>query len=328
MKVRRSISVTSAWTAGLWVTIWGILGLGMGLLIGWRALPLLWPLALALMAAWLARWPRPSVGLLAVTFGVILASPFAREYEPPGPQPSVRVVSSTPESTRNWAGVEALSVRNSNGDIAVTGGRVWRLETRYRWGAQVRGIPEELLVARRGRVLDFTGLEPTWSQEPLRGAIARLRANMPHRAGLSVDARSGNVMARNLASAHVETNLGDVTLSNIAGAAVALTDVGNVLITDAGGGIEAETQIGDIWLEPRFTTQNTAAPILAQADVGDVALVLPPGVDARIVATSVSRGLPANFTRSSPTQGELVLGNGSRLIVLSTRIGNIELVQR
>ena len=308
-----------------------ILGLGsgvaVGLLLGWRAPLLLWPGALVLVALWLGRWPRPGVWLLAATFGVMLVSPFAGTLEPTGkPSAFVRNVSSTPQAAQTWRNVEQLSVRNTDGDITVTGGNAWRLRARYRWGAQVTGVPDALLTAQRGQTLDFTGLEPAWDQTPLRAASAQLRAGVPRRVALSVDARSGDVTARNLASAHVNTNLGNVTLSSIAGAAVALTDVGNVLIADAGGSIEAKTLMGDIWLEPR-PSDGPPAPILAQADVGDIALLLPPGTDARIMATSVSRQLPKNFKRLSPTESELVLGQGSRLIVLKTRVGAIRVVQ-
>ena len=312
-----------------------ILGLGLGvaagLLLGWRAPLLLWPGALALIALWLGRWPRPGVWLLAATFGVLAAVPFAGRFGPTGkPSVFVREVSSTPQVAAAWRGVEQLLVRNTDGNITVTGGSAWRLRAHYRWGAQVTGVPDGLLTARRGQTLDFTGLEPTWKQTPLRAASAQLRAGVPRRVALSVDARKGDVTARNLASAHVNTNLGDVTLSGIAGAAVALTDVGNVFVSDAGGGIEARTLMGDIWLEPRSSelSEGAGAPILAQADVGDIALLLPPNTDARITATSVSRQLPENFKRLSPTEGELVLGRGSRLIVLKTRVGAIRVVQQ
>ena len=122
----------------------------------------------------------------------------------------------------------------------MTGGGTWRLRARYRWGAAVHGLPDRLLTSERGKTLDFTGLEPSWAQEPLRGAEAQLRATVPRRLNLLVNARSSDVTAQTLASANVETNLGNVTLSDIAGAAVALTDVGNVFIAEAGGAVEAE----------------------------------------------------------------------------------------
>lgn len=300
--------------------------MGAGLLLGRFAPLLLWPAALALLAVWLGRWPKPGVWLLAATFSVILVGSFAKTLEPKPSGSQLREVSSTSTDAQTWGGVRNLSIRNSDGNISVTGGSSWRLRARYRWGAEARArrIPGELVTAQRGRTLDFTGLEPSWSQGLLRGAEAQLRARVPRATTLSVEARSSDVKAQNLASAHIEINLGDVTLSNVAGAAVAVTDVGNVFMTDVGGGIEAKTLMGDVWLEPR----PSPAPILARADVGDIALVLPFGTDARIVATSTSRGLPENFKRVSPTQGELVLGNGSRMVVLTTRVGKISLVQR
>ena len=318
--------------SGLQIIVGLSLGVGVGVLLGWRAPLLLWPVALIFMAVWLGRWPQPGVGLLAATFGVIaaipLAQPFVQTLEPATkPSAFTRAVSSTPQQVQTWRGVEQLSVRNTDGDMIITGGP-WRLRARYRWGTQVTGVPDELLTAQRGQTLDFTGLEPSWDQRPLRAANAQLRARVPRRVALSVDARSGDVTARNLASVRVNTNLGSVTLSGIAGAAVALTDVGNVFVSDTGGGIEAKTLMGDIWLEPRPDAGGAAAPILAEADVGDIALLLPPGSDARIMATSVSRQLPENFRRLSPTEGELVLGRGSRLIVLKTRVGAIRVVER
>ena len=322
---------------GLQIILGFSLGVGVGILLGWRAPLLLWPVALVLVALWLGRWPQPGVWLLAATFGVIAAiplvqpliQPFVQTLEPATkPSAFTRAVSSTPEEAGAWTGVQRVVIRNTDGDVTVTGGGPWRLRALYRGGAQATGIPDGLLTARRAQTLAFTGLEPSWDQRPLRAANAQLRARVPRRVALSVDARRGDVTARNLASARVNTNLGSVTLSGIAGAAVALTDVGNVFVSDAGGGIEAKTLMGDIWLEPRPDAGGAAAPILAQADVGDIALLLPPGSDARIVATSVSRQLPENFRRLSPTEGELVLGEGSGLIILKTRVGAIRVVER
>ena len=318
---------------GLRIVVGLLLGVTVGLFLGWRAPLLLWPVALVLIALWLSRWPQRGVWLLAATFGVIVAiplvQPFGRTLEPATkPSAFTRAVSSTPQEAQAWTGVQRVVIRNTDGDVTVAGGGPWRLRALYRGRAQVTGIPDALLTARRGHTLAFTGLEPSWDQRPLRAANAQLRARMPRRVALSVDARSGDVTARNLASARIVTNLGDVTLSGIAGAAVALTDVGNIFVSDTGGGIEVKTLMGDIWLEPRPAASGAAAPILAQADVGAVTLLLPPGSDAHIMATSVSRQLPENFGRLSPTEGELVLGKGSRLIVLKTRVGAIRVVVR
>ena len=318
---------------GLRVIVGLLLGVTVGLLLGWYAPLLLWPVALVFVAVWLGRWPRPGGWLLAATLGVVVVIPFAQIFaqtRAPVTKPGAfaRAVSSTPREAQAWTGVRRLTVRNTNGNITVTGGGPWRLRAHYRWGAQASGVPDGLLTARRGQTLAFTGLEPSWDQTPLRAAEAQLRAKVPRRVALSVNARSGDVAARNLASARIDTNLGDVTLVGIAGAAVALTDVGNVFVSDIGGGTEAKTLMGDIWLELRPDASGAAAPILAQADVGDIALLLPPGTDAHIMATSVSRQLPPNFKRVSPTEGELVLGQGSRLIVLKTRVGAIRVVER
>ena len=314
-------------SVGLQVVAGLVLGACIGAFLGWCAPLLLWLAALLLLALWLGRWPRPGIWLLAATFGVVSTSPFIRLLEPPTTHAFTREVASAPVAVQAWQGAKELSIRNTDGDITVTGGGPWRLRARYRWGAQVRGVPSELLTAQRGRTLDFTGLEPAWAQTPLREATAQLSARVPRRVALAVNARNGDVTARNLAAARVDTNLGDVTLAHIAGAAVALTDVGNVFVSDVGGGVEAKTLMGDIWLELHPNSAPAAAPILAQADVGDIALLLPPGSDARIRATSVSKQLPENFKRVSPTEGELVLGKGSRLIVLKTRVGAVRVVQ-
>lgn len=308
---------------GVRVVVWLLAGLGLGVLLAWRAPVALWPAALVLVAVWLGRWPRPSVGLLALTFGVILASPFTERLNRE-PRPILREVRNTVEQAQSWANAETLRVRNGEGDVTVSGTDGWRFRVRYQAVARARGVPRDLLTALRGETLHLTGLEPTWPQTPLRGATAEVRAAVPRRVAVSVYGRSGDIEVEDVASVRVETNLGNVTLSRIAGGVVALTDVGNVFVADVRAGVEASTQVGDIWLEPRAST----GPVLAKTDVGDIALVLPRNADARIVATSVSRGLPPNFRRESPTRGELVLGDGRQLIVLETRIGRIQLVRR
>lgn len=312
----------SGWRrAGLALCLLG--GLGLGVLLAWRAPVVLWPAALLLIGGWLGRWPRPGAGLLALTVGVVLAAPLTGPLNRE-PGPILREVQSTAEQAESWGGARTLQVRNGEGEVTVTGADGWRFRTLYRAGPGARGVPQALLTELRGETLHLTGLEPTWPQTPLRGATASVRAAVPRRARVSVYGRSGDVMVEDVAAARVETNLGDVTVNRVAGSVVALTDVGNVFVSGVGGGLEASTQVGDIWLEPAPST----APVLAKADVGDIALVLPPDADARIVATSVSRGLPPGFRRESPTQGELVLGSGGQLIVLETRIGRIQLVRR
>ncbi len=292
-----------------------------------RGLPAaLWPLALFSLGVWLARWPRPQVWLLALAVGGTLASPFGRPPDDTmggGGRETWRYLS-TPEQTRAWAGMRTLLIRNSEGDVNVVGGRPPRLRAVYTRVGAARAIPAALLTEFVGRELRFTGLEPNWPQERTRGVRAALHASVPRRVALKLGGRSGDVRVTGVASARVDTNIGDVTLSAISGTAVALTDVGNVMVAGAGGGIEARTQVGDIWLEPGVGT----APILAKADVGDIALVLSRNPNVRVLATSTTRGLPAGMTRLSPTQGELVLGSGERLVVLETRIGEISVVRR
>lgn len=264
---------------------------------------------------------------MALLLGGLLASPLRSSPEPVGGGVRVRNYVSTAAQAQAWAGVRTAVVRNSDGPITALGGGLPRLRVSYRWagaaGATPQGVPDDLLTAFAARRLSVTGLEPGWPPAARQGVEADLHVQVPRHSRLVVSGRRGDVTAHGLASVHIDTNLGNVTLSDIAGTVVALTDVGNVLITGAGGGAQAQTQVGDIWLEPGVST----APILAKTDVGDIALVLPHDADVRVQATSASRGLPAAMTRLSPTQGELVLGEGRQLIVLTTRIGEISIVQ-
>lgn len=313
----------------VWIGIlFGLAGFGAGLLVV-RSFPAaLWPVLLVLLGVWLARWPRRQGWLLALVLGGLLASPLRPSPESVSGGVQVRRYVSTAAQAQAWAGVQAVSVRNSDGTITVSGGGLPRLRASYRWAGDAgdipQAVPDALLTEFANRRLSVTGLEPGWPQADRQGVQAELYVQVPRRSRLEVSGRRGDVSATDLASAHIDTNLGDITLSEVAGTVVALTDVGNVLISGAGGGAQAQTQVGDIWLEPDVST----APVLAKTDVGDIALVLPRDADVRVQATSVSRGLPAAMTRLSPTQGELVLGRGTQLIVLETRVGEISIVQR
>ena len=305
----------------------GLFGFGAGLLVAHSFPVALWPTLLGLLALWLARWPRRQEWLVALLLGGLLASPLRSSPEPVGGGVRVRNYVSTAAQAQAWAGVRTAVVRNSDGPITALGGGLPRLRASYRWtgaaGATPQGVPDDLLTDFAARRLSVTGLEPGWPSAARRGVEAELHVEVPRHSRLVVSGRRGDVTAHGLASVHIDTNLGDVALSDIAGAVVALTDIGNVLITDAGAGVEAQTQVGDIWLEPSVST----APVLAKADVGDIALVLPRDADVRVQATSVSKGLPKAMTRLSPTQAELVLGRGTQLIVLTTRVGEISIVQ-
>lgn len=304
-----------------------LLGLGGGLLLG-RFLPLFLPsLGLLALGAYLLQRPErsrrvPVQGSLLFLLGAVLVVPFSL---PSAPQagPQVTHFVTTSEQARAWASVRRLVVRNSAGDVEVSGGELLRLEAIYRHGSEAQ-VPAELLSTYAAGRLSFTGLEPALPQEARRGVQAQLRVGAPRRVALALTGRMGDVSAERLASVQIETNIGDISVREVAGTVIASADVGDVVVSEVRGGTEVNTRVGDLWLEPT----PGAAPVLAQTDVGDITLILPRNADARVIATSLSRGLPPNMTRRSPTEGERVFGRGTQLIVLETRIGKVKIISR
>lgn len=306
-----------------------LLALGSGLLLGRMLPPLIWSLAALALGGYLL-WQRRHarhVGLawllLLYLLGALLVTPGRYLGSTPLRGDRVTTYVSTPEQATYWAGLETLVLRNASGDIHVSGGEAVRLEASYRY-ARNAAIPPALLTSFAAGSLSFTGVEPSLPLSARRGLRARLEASVPRGVVLELSGRMGDVSAERLEAVRLDTNIGDIRVREVAGPVVVATDVGDVAVSQAEGGIEVHTQVGDVWLEPN----SDQAPVLAQTDIGDITLIVPPNSNARIIASSQSRGLPEDVTRRTPTEGELIFGQGTQPIVLKTRIGTIQVLRR
>lgn len=304
-----------------------LLAFGGGLLLGRVLPPLLWSLGAIALGGYLllrrrgggwARW------LLFFLLGALIVAPGRYLGSPTLPRgDQVTDYVSTSAQATAWAGAETLVVRNSSGDIEVSGGEAIRLEASYRYGSKAT-IPSALLTSLEEGRLRFTGVEPSLPLEQRQGVRARLQASVPRGVALELTGRMGDVSAERLAAVQLHTNIGDIRVHEVTGPVIAGTDIGDVAVSRAAGGIEVQTQVGNVWLEPL----SDSAPVLAQTDVGDITLIVPPASNARIVASSLSGGLPAGITRRTPTEGELSFGRGTQPIVLKTRIGTIRVLRQ
>lgn len=305
------------------------LGLGCGLALGVHFAPWLWSLVLLVLGGALRFLPdwgasRRVRDVLPGLLGGLLAGLLVGSFLLPGRASAVEAVThyrSTPQQGEAWAGVERLVVRNSAGPLEVSGGEALELSVRYIHSALAQ-VPGALLSSYAAGRLDFTGVEPALPQGARRGLRAQLLARVPRRVALEFSGRMGDVSAKRLSAVRVHTNLGDVSVSDVSGPVVVSTDVGDVVVAAAGGATEVNTRVGDIWLEP----EPGSAPLFAQTDTGNITLVLPPNADVRVIATSLSRGLPPGWGRQSSTRGERVFGQGTRFVVLETRIGKVNVV--
>jgi len=292
-------------------------------------LALLWPFGFILAGGLLLTrvgTPTLRLFLLSLSLGAALPSHDLMRLRPVGVGLGPELVTryqSAPEQAAAWAGVRELVVRNSAGDIRVEGGAgEVALEVVYRQRGRGGSVPRALQAdfdEASGR-LTLTGVHPSAPQSERRGVRADLVARVPAGVALRVDSRIGEVRAEDLGAAEVEGNVGDVTLTDISRTVRVAVDVGDVRVRRAEGEVGVSTRVGDVRLE--FQSPPTA-PVLASADVGNVTLTLPRASDVTITARSQARGLSANLTRRTPTEGTLTLGAGRHPVALEARVGEV-----
>jgi Putative adhesin len=312
-----------------------LIGIGVGLLINaW--FPLLrwvWPLGLIAGGVMLWREVGPyssRVALIAAAltiplFGGFGWRGFSWDMNFGGGRELARLESSD-EQKQEWQNVEHLLIVNTSGDIAVEANDEVKAEVIYRGNRQSSNVPETLQADydASSKTLRLIGVDPKLSQRERRSLSADMKIGVPETVQVEVVNEAGDLNVKEVATANLQTNVGDIHASDIAGNASAHSDTGDVRLENILGDLDATTNTGDITIDLSDPLESS---LTATSDVGDISLELPNDSNVTINATSDTRDL-AGLDKVTGTEGRLRLGAGEHPVKLDTNVGSINVKER
>ncbi len=129
---------------------------------------------------------------------------------------------------------------------------------------------------------------------------------------------------------HLESDVGDIEVTNINGAIYAATDVGEITCTEVEGDVELEVDVGDVTAEYRDGGESTFSARL-ETDVGRIRFAGPANLSARVDAStnvgSIETRLPLTVTGQigKSVQGTVGKGEAKATVRLRTNVGSIEI---
>jgi Putative adhesin len=313
-----------------------LVGIGVGLLINaW--FPLLrafWPLGLIAGGVLLWREMGPysaRVGLIAASLAIPLFGGFAWggfnfEGGFGGGRELARFESSDDDKT-SWENVERLLIVNTEGDITVEADDEIDVDVVYRSNRRNAPVPEGLQTDydETSQTLRVIGVDPKLPQNERRNLSADIKVSVPDHVRVEIVNDRGDVSVTEVASAQLETNIGDIHASEIAGTTSAHSDVGDIRLDNVSGEIDAKTNTGDITVD---LSEPLEATLTAQSDVGDITLELPDDSNVTITATSDTRDLSGDLEKVTGTEGRLRLGSGEFKVELTTNVGGVNVKER
>jgi DUF4097 and DUF4098 domain-containing protein YvlB len=312
-----------------------LVGIGVGLLINTWFPWLRWAWSLGLIVGGVLLWRElgpysARVALIAASLTIPLLGGFGwggfnfnMDF---GNGREVARFESSDDNEAAWQDVERLLIVNTVGDVVVEADDNAKVEVIYRSNRRDATVPETLQADydAASKTLRIIGVDPKLSQRERRSLSADIKIGIPETVHVEVVNEVGDVSVASLASATLDTNVGDVRASDIAGNTSAQSDTGDIRVENASGDIDAKTNVGDITLD---LGEPVNASLTARSDVGDVSLELPDDSNVTISATSDSRDL-SGLEKVTGTEGRLRLGSGEYNVELSTNVGGVSVKER
>jgi Putative adhesin len=312
-----------------------LVGVGVGLLINTWFPWLRWAWSLGLIVGGILLWRElgpysARVALIAASVTIPLLGGFGwggfnfnMDF---GNGREVARFESSDDNEAAWQDVERLLIVNTVGDVVVEANDNAKVEVIYRSNRRDATVPETLQADydAASKTLRIIGVDPKLSQRERRNLSADIKISIPETVHVEVVNEVGDISAENLASATLDTNVGDVRASDIAGNTSAQSDTGDIRVENASGDIDAKTNVGDITID---LGEPVNASLTARSDVGDVSLELPDDSNVTISATSDSRDL-SGLEKVTGTEGRLRLGSGEYNVELSTNVGGVSVKER
>ena len=131
-------------------------------------------------------------------------------------------------------------------------------------------------------------------------------------------------------SLQLESNVGQIEVSNIAGAIRATTNVGEINCTEAASDVDLETNVGEVIVAYSDTAESTFDARL-ETNVGDISFAGPPELSAKVNASTnigpIETRLPLTVTGKieKSVHGTIGKGEAKATVRLRTNVGSIEI---
>ena len=127
----------------------------------------------------------------------------------------------------------------------------------------------------------------------------------------------------------LESNVGDIAVSNITGDIYAATDVGKVTCSDVAGNVDLKANVGDV--TARYLSEaESAFNASLETGVGQIRFTAPANLSATVDAStkigSVETRLPITVTgKLVEHQVQGIIGEGTATVKLRANVGSIEI---
>ena len=128
----------------------------------------------------------------------------------------------------------------------------------------------------------------------------------------------------------LESNVGEIEVSNISGTIKATTNVGEITCTEAASDVDLVTNVGDVVLAYSGTTQCPFDANL-KTNVGEISFMGPDNLSAKVDAStnvgSIETSLPLTVTGKieKSIHGTIGEGEAKAIVHLRTNVGSIEI---
>ena len=208
----------------------------------------------------------------------------------------------------------SINIRNVSGNIVITG---------------YDGDAISVSAYKEGRDREMVEIEDTST-----ASRVDLAARYPSECNCNVDVRFELRVPRNLGYNfdQISTASGDINVSGVRGEMRLSTASGNVEVKDVAGEVNARTASGDV--EVQINSLEGSGNMKFSSASGDVHVRLPSTLDADVRMTSISGSVETDFPlevrrpRYGPgSNARGRLGNGSRLLQISSASGDVSLMK-
>jgi hypothetical protein len=224
-----------------------------------------------------------------------------------------------------------ISIINVSGDVVLTGYDGSAVVVEGHKQGRDRDMVEVEDESTPGRV----SLRAKYPNNCNCDASVKFEVRVPRSSNISLEkisTASGNLKAEGFTgrAINLTTASGDVTVRGVSGEIRASSASGTVHVSDASGTVNASSASGDVDVE--LTRLDGNGDMRFSSASGDVNVRLPSSIDARVSMSTVSGSIETNFPievktdrYGSGSRAEGQLGNGARLLKLSSASGNVSL---
>jgi hypothetical protein len=224
----------------------------------------------------------------------------------------------------------SVSIANVSGDVNLTGYDGGSVEV----AAFKEGRDRDLVEVEDLSDANHVELRAKYPRNCNCDASIRFEVRVPRGANVSLDkisTASGNIKAEGVSGRmRLNTASGNVTLQGVSGEIHANSASGRVSVREASGTVSANTASGDVDVE--LTRLEGAGDLRFSSASGNVRVRLPSNVDADVEMSTASGSIDTNFPievkddrYGSGKRASGRLGNGSRLLRISTASGDLSL---